>query len=160
MVHTYLSAGRAWLVKFRRIGLVGCVKEKRSRPAKAADLYTSRLFAGRRHFVESSCHEWWILSAAHGLVDPSTVLEPYDVTLKNAGRAACRAWSARVLASVGELVRPVRGDIFELHAGAEYRDYGLVAGLTAQGFAVEIPTLGMPIGLQLRFYRQHASQGA
>ncbi|HWO69164.1 MAG TPA: hypothetical protein VNP94_00195, partial [Actinomycetota bacterium] len=45
-----------------RIGLVGCVKSKRARPAPARDLYTSPLFRGARRFVERSCDRWFVLS--------------------------------------------------------------------------------------------------
>ena len=45
----------------RRIGLVGCVKQKPRKPALAKDLYTSTLFEGRRRYVEQSCDDWWIL---------------------------------------------------------------------------------------------------
>lgn len=138
----------------RRIGLVGCVKEKAGIARPAKDLYLSTLFLGRRAFVESACGEWWVLSAAHGLVHPDTELEPYDVTLKSAGRSERREWSARVLASVDAQVRPVAGDVFEIHAGAEYREFGLVQGLRQRGCVVEIPTEGLSIGRQLQFYKQ------
>jgi hypothetical protein len=137
----------------RRIGLVGCVKEKAPRPCAAKELYRSTLFLGRRAYVERTCDDWWILSAAHGLVDPDDELEPYDETLKDAGRARRRAWSAEVLAAIDRRVSPSPGGVFEIHAGAEYRDYGLVAGLEKRGCVVEIPTRGLPIGQQLRFYK-------
>jgi len=136
----------------RRIGLVGCVKEKAAGPRAAKDLYVSTLFSGRRSFVERSCARWWILSAEHGLVHPDEVLCPYDVTLKDSSRSARREWSARVLGVIDAKVQPSPGDIFEIHAGAEYRDFGLVEGLRARGCKVEIPTEGMRIGHQLQFY--------
>jgi hypothetical protein len=76
----------------RRLGPIGCVKEKRSQPSKARDLYVSTLFVGRRRYVEFTCDLWWVLSAAHGLVDPDDCLEPYDVALKDQSRARRRAW--------------------------------------------------------------------
>lgn len=136
----------------RRIGLVGCVKQKAADPRPAKDLYLSPLFSGRRSLVERTCDQWWILSAEHGLVHPDKELAPYDVTLKAMGRSVRREWSARVLAAIDERVRPAAGDIFEIHAGAEYRDFGLVVGLRARRCAVENPTKGMGIGKQLRFY--------
>ena len=142
----------------RRIALVGCVKEKASRELPAEDLYTSTLFRRRRQYVESSCDEWWILSAEHGLVHPRTELAPYDVTLKNASRAERRSWSSGVIKSIQQMIRTEPGDTFEIHAGAEYRDFGLVAGLTALGCAVEIPTQGMAIGHQLAFYKNFAGR--
>jgi len=138
----------------RRIGLVGCVKEKAGGPRPAKDLYVSTLFSGRRSFVEHTCEQWWILSAEHGLVHPDDVLAPYDVTLKAMGQSARREWSSRVMAAIDERVRPVAGDVFEIHAGAEYRNFGLIDGLRARGCAVENPTEGMGIGKQLQFYKQ------
>jgi len=138
----------------RHIGLVGCVKEKASGPRPAKDLYVSTLFSGRRSFVERSCEQWWILSAEHGLVHPDGVLAPYDVTLKAMSQPARRAWTLRVMGAIDQRVRPVAGDVFEIHAGAEYRNFGLTAGLRARGCAVENPTEGMGIGPQLQFYKQ------
>jgi hypothetical protein len=132
---------------------VGCVKEKANRPLPARELYTSALFRGRRSFVERSCGEWWILSAAHGLVDPDATLAPYDVTLKTMDRPARRRWSAQVLSAIDEQIRPVPGDRFEIHAGAEYREFGLADGLLRRGCVIEVPALGMSIGRQLQFYK-------
>ena len=123
----------------------------------AQDLYLSTLFSGRRRYVESSCDEWWILSAEHGLVHPTDQLSPYDVTLKACGRAERRQWSGQVLSSIDERVHPEQGEVFEIHAGAEYRDFGLLDGLRARGCVIEIPTAGMPIGFQLRFYKEAAN---
>ena len=113
----------------RRIGLVGCVKEKSVVAAPARDLYRSTLFKGRRSYVERSCDEWWVLSAEHGLVYPDDVLAPYDVTLKTFGRAERRRWSQRVLRLIDERIRPTPEDVFELHAGAEYREFSVEDGL-------------------------------
>ncbi|MGB8385677.1 MAG: DUF6884 domain-containing protein [Dermatophilaceae bacterium] len=137
----------------RRVGLVGCVKQKTASPRSARDLYTSALFLGRRRYVERSCSEWWILSALHGLVFPEDVLDPYDVTLKDAGRAERRDWSNKVLAGLDDRARLRPGDVVEIHAGSEYRDFGLVQGLRHRGVNVVVPAEGMPLGRQLAFYR-------
>jgi hypothetical protein len=138
----------------RRIGLVGCVKKKAPVPQKAADLYTSTLFLGRRRFVERTCSEWWILSALHGLIDPDETVAPYDLALKSLGREQRRRWSRDVLKSIDAQVGIRPGDTVEFHAGAEYRDFGLEAGLIDRGCRIENPTLGMGIGIQLRFYKE------
>ena len=138
----------------RRIGLVGCVKKKVGVPRVAKDLYVSTLFVGRHSYVERSSDEWWVLSAKHGLVHPDEVLAPYNVTLKDAGRLARRSWSNQLLLVIDERIQPRRGDVFEIHAGAEYREFGLLDGLRDRGCVVEIPTEGMPFGVQLRFYKQ------
>ena len=136
----------------RCIGLVGCVKEKRSIPCAARDLYTSTLFAGRRRDVERSCDQWWILSAQHGLIQPSQTLAPYDLALKGQTRAALRSWAAWVLTTFDTFVDAAPGDLIEFHAGAEYRDFGLAAGLQQRGLVVVNPTQGLSFGQQLAFY--------
>ena len=138
----------------RRVGLVGCVKEKRAGAATAQDLYTSPLFIGRRRYVERTCDEWWILSAEHGLINPQEVIAPYDNTLKNASRRDRRAWADRVLRAIEQQIGPSAGDIVEIHAGSDYRDYGLVIGLLERGVSVENPTQGMRVGEQLGFYNR------
>ena len=140
----------------RRIGLVGCVKDKTAIPQAAKDLYISTLFTGRRSYVEWSSDSWWILSAKHGLVHPDEVLVPYNVALKDVGRLARRSWSDQLLLVIDERIQPSRGDVFEIHAGAEYREFGLLDGLRDRGCLIEIPTERMRIGEQLRFYRQNS----
>ena len=129
------------------------MKHKATIPVPAQDLYISTLFKSRRAFVSRSCDEWWILSAEHGLVSPDRVLAPYDLALKSLGREERRQWSRRVLEAIDREIRPVPGDCFEIHAGAEYRDFGVVDGLHDRQCDVTIPTLGMGIGVQLRFYK-------
>lgn len=135
-----------------RVGLVGCVKSKQSSPATARDLYTSALFRFRRAFVERSCEAWYVLSAEHGLVSPDRVLVPYDKTLSGARRDTKRRWSDQVLSQIDALGLDLANTLFEIHAGAEYRDFGLVAGLEGRGARVEVPTAHLSQGQQLAFY--------
>jgi uncharacterized protein DUF6884 len=116
-------------------------------------LYRSSLFSARRRYVEQSCDEWWILSAEHGLVDPRTVLDPYDTSLTDSDSSTRRSWSQGVLRAIDTQISPAAGETFEIHAGANYRDFGLSEGLCARDCAVEVPASGMPIGTQLRFYK-------
>ena len=139
-----------------RIGLVGCVKRKLGHAAPAADLYMSPLFVGRRAYVECSCERWLILSALHGVVSPAAILEPYDVTLNDASRTERRIWAEMVLGQLEREIGDLGGLIFEIHAGANYADFGLLDGLRARGAKVERPTAGLSLGQQLAFY---ASQG-
>src|SRR5687767_14748311 len=103
------------------IGLVGCSKSKLSSRALARDLYSpSALFRGRLNHVERTCDRWLILSAKHGLVEPSEELDPYDVALVEAPRVRKREWAARVLDQLRERFEEVRGKNFEIHAGHDY----------------------------------------
>jgi hypothetical protein len=152
-VHVWGSAGTVRLVRGQRVGLVGCVKQKRSTPAPARDLYTSTLFRGRRRRVEQTCASWFVLSARYGLVFPQAVLAPYDETLTGASRDVKRAWSSHVLAQLAHSLGHLGWYTFEIHAGAEYRDWGLTDGLRAAGAIVDVPAAGLRQGEQLALYR-------
>ncbi|MEI8148700.1 MAG: DUF6884 domain-containing protein [Actinomycetes bacterium] len=142
----------------RRVGLVGCVKGKAPSRQAAKDLYRSTLFAHRRAYVETYCGSWWILSAKYGLVHPDDLIDPYDFSLNSVRTADRRAWSAHVLASLEDRAQLHVGDIVEIHAGSNYRDFGLMEGLQAKGLTVEVPTKGLGIGFQFQFYKQSSSQ--
>lgn len=140
----------------RRIGLVGCVKQKEPQAMPARSLYRSPLFHGRRAYVERTCSSWFVLSAEHGLVHPDRMLEPYDVTLKDEEPSRRRVWSQQVLADLSDLLGDLTGAVFEIHAGAAYRDSGLVEGLEDRGAVVEVPAEGLGLGQQLHFYGEAA----
>jgi hypothetical protein len=139
----------------KRIGLVGCVKEKRRTAAAAKDLYTSPLFVGRRRAVERSCDQWFVLSALHGLVDPDQRIEPYDVTLNTMAREQRRRWAAGVVQALQARLGTLQGHHFELHAGANNIEFGLVDAPIRHGSTVSWPTHGLPMGKQLQYYRLH-----
>lgn len=136
------------------VGLVGCVKSKRAYPSRARELYISEAFLGRRAYVERTCDEWFILSAKHGLVDPDDWLEPYDETLNGAPASRKREWARHVLQRLDELGVVDRASVFEIHAGAEYRDFGLADNLRARGAKVVVPAEHLGFGEQLAFYKR------
>jgi hypothetical protein len=136
-----------------RVGLVGCVKAKLSEPSRVEDLYTSTLFRGRRAYVRRTCDRWFVLSAKYGLLDLDEVIAPYDETLTRQSVSARRAWSATVLRQLEQRLGALSGQVFEVHAGAAYRDFGVAEGLTRRGATVEVPAAGLLQGQQLRFYR-------
>lgn len=143
------------------VGLVGCVKSKLSVPSRAADLYTSTLFRGRRAWVETNCDRWYILSAKHGLIGPDEVLAPYDESLLDMSRVDRQAWARRVLAELTETLGRLDPYAFEMHAGAAYSDFGLADGLRRAGASVSFPVHGLNFGRQLAFDRagSHAKPG-
>jgi hypothetical protein len=141
-----------------RIGLVGCVKTKRSSPSPARDLYVSTLFTGRRRYVEQSCDAWFVLSARHGLVRSDERLEPYDETLNDQAAAAKRRWAQAVLAGLDSIGFDYSATTFEIHAGSEYRSFGLVEGLEQRGAIVEVPAVHLGQGEQLAFYSGRATK--
>jgi hypothetical protein len=142
----------------QRIGLVGCVKRKSRTAAPAKDLYVSALFRNRRTYVERTCDAWFILSAEHGLLSPSRVIEWYDRTLTKARVAERREWTDGVLRALDRAYPSLRGCTVEVHAGKDYFGFGLESGLCERGADVVVPTRGIVgTGRQVAFYNRVAA---
>src|SRR5690606_19437005 len=102
-----------------RVALVSCVKSKRASAAPASELYTSQLFRSLRGYAEANADTWYILSAAHGLLRPTQVVEPYERTLNNMRKADRLAWADRVKRQLIEVL-PTEAEVILL-AGERYR---------------------------------------
>ena len=125
------------------IVLVACCGPKLAEPAPAADLYVSTLFKKARTYAERR-GRWFILSALHGLVDPATVIAPYDVTLKRMPAQKRREWGQKVRQQM-ETAGLIGLRLVAL-AGADY-----VKPLTDAGLTVAQPMRGKSIGKQLQW---------
>jgi hypothetical protein len=119
-----------------QIVLVQCTNSKRDESAPARNLYDeSAYFRDYRAYAIEKGDEWYILSAKHGLLDPETVIDPYDerglseaqaesIAAYFAGRTMC-ADTIEVLAGgrdyadvlVPELERQTAADVLEPHCG-------------------------------------------
>lgn len=133
---------------------MSCVAKKRTYAAPARDLYTSALFQKARAYAERTADAWFVLSAKYGLVNPDTVIEPYDVTLNEMDVGERRVWVARVQQQLELVTRT--GDAIVMLAGARYRE-GLTAALQRRGVRVEVPMQGLKIGEQLQWLSRWAS---
>ena len=129
-----------------RVLLVACGDAKLDHPAPAAELYTGSLTrAAIRHAIATG-HPWYIVSACHGLVDPATVLAPYNVSIADLDREYRPIWGRQV---VGKLTdRHPDCDVVEAHLGESYLR-ALRPWLTA---TVEEPLRGLGIGRRLQWY--------
>lgn len=131
--------------------LVACVTQKLDHPAPARDLYRSDWFRKARAYVEATGAPWYILSAAHGLVAPDHVLEPYDATLRAFSALQRRLWgenTARQLASL-DAVDPAASIVFL--AGRLYRE----PLLDVAADRAVIPMAGLGIGHQKAWLAAH-----
>ncbi|WP_052640188.1 DUF6884 domain-containing protein [Zavarzinella formosa] len=118
--------------------LVSCCGPKLSEAAPAADLYTSDLFKKARTYAEKR-GRWFILSALHGLLTPSAVIDPYDVILGKLSAAKRREWGQKVreqMAETGLIGMPMIS-----LAGEDY-----VKPLEQAGLSVAQPMKGLGIG--------------
>jgi hypothetical protein len=126
--------------------LVACCGPKLRKPATAADLYVSSLFKKARTYAERR-GRWFILSALHGLLDPTKVIAPYDVTLKKMPAQKRREWGQKVRTQM-ESAGLIGLSLVAL-AGEDY-----VKPLTDAGLAVAQPMKGKSIGKQLQWLNQ------
>ena len=134
------------------IGLVAWGRLEADRPLPARELYVSPLFRAARAYAERRYgpDHWLILSARHGLVDPETVLAPYDLSLRQLTAAEREAWGDRVATELTD--RFPAGTVLWFHAGALYR--AAIAPVVVH--QVRAPLAGLGIGQQLAWYRRHA----
>jgi hypothetical protein len=133
--------------------LVGCVSLKNRVASPAKDLYRSELFRRRRLYAERSGLPWLIVSALHGLVAPDDVLQPYDVAIARLSSSERRSLGDRIAAQLEERFEPLRGRVFEVHAGDEYV-VTMLSALRSEGVRLTRPLQGLRIGEQLAWYGQ------
>lgn len=133
--------------------LIGCVKTKHEVPMAAKDLYRSSLFTARRSWAQAQDGPWFILSAKHGLLDPTRTISPYDETLRGKSRADQRLWSSNAVEGLVRNLEDLSEADIEIHAGGDYYRF-LEPMLQERGAQVTVPlrhTRG--IGLQIAWYR-------
>lgn len=128
--------------------LVSCVSLKRAEMTEAQELYVSDWFKKARRYVQGR-GAWYILSAEHGLLSPSTVIAPYERTLNRMTVSERRAWASRVVGQLAEALPHTRH--FVVLAGFKYREF-LKDYLISRG-EVEIPLEGLKIGEQLAYLK-------
>lgn len=126
--------------------LVSCVSVKRNIKAAAADLYTSSWFKKARAYTEERADAWFILSAKYGLLNPETLIEPYEKTLNTMPKKERLEWAEYVLRAI--LDNTAQGDHIVFLAGSRYREF-LATKLCHLGYTVEVPLANMGIGQQL-----------
>lgn len=138
--------------------LVGCVSQKGGVAAPAKELYRSELFRRRRLFAEQSGRAWWILSAEYGLVEPETIIEPYDTRIAALSLAARHELAARVADDLETALGDLQGKRIEIHAGDEYV-LAVGPALRKRGGEIIRPLQGLRIGEQLGWYGQALGLG-
>lgn len=133
----------------RTLYLVSCVSKKLPHPAEARDLYVSQWFKSARRYVEDTGNDWCILSARHGLVVPTDVLEPYEDTLNTKSSHARWTWAHKVLFQLKDRYGYATFDRYVLLAGRRYAEH------LAPVLQAELPLKGLGIGQQLAWFKRH-----
>lgn len=133
------------------IGLVAASKRQRGGISRASEQYEpSIVFRRARDYCERTYSEWYILSAAHGLVPPQQVVGP-DAPVLSARSAAERwAWADMVAGQLqARIQRSSQPVIFSLYAGQWYAD---LLGRAAPFATFELPLAGMSLGQRLAWF--------
>jgi hypothetical protein len=131
------------------LALVSCVKLKIDHPAPAKDLYMrSQWFRGARRYAQEHAKSWFILSALRGLVDPETVIEPYEQSLNGADIDERHEWTMKVIRQIAE--KELFGDRVVVLAGLHYRQL-LINPLILRFKQMDVPMEGLMMGQQLQW---------
>lgn len=121
--------------------LIACSARKGPAAAPARDLYTGQAFGLALEAAARSGADVLILSALHGAVEPSRVLEPYDRTL-----SALPAFErARWAQETADQLRHHRHRPAVVLAGKHYAAAAVLAGFES----LALPLAGLGIGQQL-----------
>ena len=139
------STLRRTVIAMGNVVLVSCTSKKLDRKAKAEDLYISPLFCYQLAYARTlEPDAIYILSAKHGLIGLTDIVEPYDLTLNEMTSAEVKQWAEMVLRQLRAEAN-LETDHFVLLAGANYRRY-----LVPHMASYDVPLEGLGIGKQLQ----------
>ncbi|MBI2635153.1 MAG: hypothetical protein HYW79_01250 [Parcubacteria group bacterium] len=131
-----------------KVALVSCVKNKRDGRYKAKDIYISSLFRLAWKYASSHFDKVFILSAKHGLLEPSKLIRQYDVTLNNMAVCERKQWSRKVVKQIRR--RIIKSAEIHFFCGKKYREF-IVKLLQERKCIIPLKSLG--IGKQLQWYK-------
>jgi hypothetical protein len=141
------------------VHLVACTKTKTAHAAPAAELYCSPWFKKARAYAAGQPGPWFILSAAHGLLEPQAIIHPYDTSLHAMNTSQRRQWARRVHHQLlARRLVPCLGTRLVFLAGDLYRR-DLVHWFTYGGrnpAMVDVPLQGLGLGEQLAWLTKNA----
>lgn len=145
-----------------KIGLVACAAQKRKSASPAGLLYTSDLFRKSREYVLKHTHAWYVLSAAHGVVHPATILEPYNTTLNTMSQFEVRKWAGRTTQMLSALIKQITANTQQnqpqielvLLTGERYASFCSQFRLMHPDVIITKPLQGLPIGKRLQYLKR------
>lgn len=129
------------------IALIGCVKSKAKTKCMAKDMYTSPLFKMSYRYAKTITDDVYILSAKYGLIKDTTVISPYEETLKAKTKHEKKIWAFKVIESLKE-ANLINEDILLL-AGEDYSCY------IRQKLNTIEPLKGLKLGERLSWLKKH-----
>ena len=111
-----------------KIALIGCTKTKAASSCKAIDMYNpSTYYRLRREYAEKVLEieekNIFILSAKHYLLDPTTVIAPYNLSLSSFTEKEKKEWAEDVLKQFLAKKFPKEDIEIYILAGSNYSRY-------------------------------------
>lgn len=103
-----------------QIAIMSCGSKKGKDPGPAIDLYKGVLFMKHRQWAEAFCDEIWIISAKYGLIEPSKIIDPYEISLRDFKKKDRDLWGSYVANQISSKI-PKTEKLFFL-AGQIYYD--------------------------------------
>jgi cytoplasmic iron level regulating protein YaaA (DUF328/UPF0246 family) len=126
--------------------LIACSQSKLDRAAPAAELYTGQAFKLAMRAAKAANADVLILSALHGVLWPSEIIEPYDRYLGGLTAKERATWAAMV----AQILKPCRDRHTVILAGKHY------AAACDDFTNKREPLKGLGIGQQLRVLKNAA----
>ena len=131
-----------------RVAFIACGKKKKRIPCSAGEMYQGILFKKTMIYCKQNFNpdSIFILSAKHGLLQPDTIIKPYDETLNTKTLEEKEEWSLRVKKQIKTQL--LCGE-FWFFAGENYISF----------FDGIFPMKGLSIGKRLQWLNQNIKKG-
>ena len=133
-----------------KIALIGCTSRKQDYSCPAIEMYTkSNYFNLKLDYCKKiNIDKIFILSAKYGLLEPDTIIQPYNLHLKSTSKDYRLNWSENVLKDLKQKT-DIENDEFIILAGNDYMKYLLEYIPNHNN-----PVKGLGIGQQMKFFKE------
>jgi cytoplasmic iron level regulating protein YaaA (DUF328/UPF0246 family) len=133
----------------KTIVLLSCVSKKKGGIQPACNLYAGPLFQGSWEYAKAlKPTHIHIMSAKYGLIDYSTPIEKYDVTLNNMTKDEIDTWSEKIFNDLKSLY-DLDTTLFIILAGKNY-----YSGFIERLPHTELPLGDLPIGKRVQWLQR------
>lgn len=149
-----ISTYRKFTPKEKIYLVAGCGKQL-TYPAAAKDLYYSQHFQACRRYVEDQDFRWYILSPLHQVINPETIIKPYDKSPYSLSHQERILWARQVAESLIQIASPEIEFVFL--TGKLYRQE-VTPILQAKGYETKVPMQHLAIGQQLAWIKKELEQ--
>lgn len=136
-----------------KIGLLATARKKHPYAAPVIEFYASPLFKKSVEYAMQNYTRTYFYNAKDGLLLPTQIMKPYDVSIKTFSVSQKREWARSVVKQLRKRESPEEVAVY-LHGGLVYRKF-LEPELEQTGFIYETPLKGLGIGKQLAWYDRH-----